>query len=233
MPNEKILIVDDERDIVELVRFNLKREGYHTLVAFSGEEALSMAKREMPDLVVLDLMLPGIDGFEVTRRIRGNAVTVEIPIVMLTAKGEESDIVTGLEIGANDYISKPFSPRELVARIRGILRRRTRVEKPATQATVIAGPLSMDVGRHRVVVDKNALDLTHSEFQVLWFLVTKKGWVFTRGQIVDAVHGENYAVTERSVDVTIAGLRKKLGPCADFIETVRGVGYRFREEADV
>ena len=233
MPNEKILIVDDERDIVELVRFNLKREGYHTLVAFSGEEALSMAKRELPDLVVLDLMLPGIDGLEVTRRIRGNPVTVEIPIVMLTAKGEESDIVTGLELGANDYISKPFSPRELVARIRGILRRRAGVEKPATEPTVVAGPLSIDVGRHRVMVDKTPLDLTHSEFQVLWFLVAKKGWVFTRGQIVDAVHGENYAVTERSVDVTIAGLRKKLGPCADFIETVRGVGYRFREEADV
>lgn len=232
MPNEKILIVDDERDIVELVRFNLKREGYHTLVAFSGEEALSMANQELPDLVVLDLMLPGIDGLEVTRRIRGNAVTVEIPIVMLTAKGEESDIVTGLEIGANDYISKPFSPKELVARIRGILRRRARVEKPAIEAPLVAGPLSIDLGRHRVMVDKSPLDLTHSEFQVLWFLVVKKGWVFTRGQIVDAVHGENYAVTERSVDVTIAGLRKKLGPCADFIETVRGVGYRFREEAD-
>ncbi len=232
MPNEKILIVDDERDIVELVRFNLKREGYQTLVAFSGEAALSMATKELPDLVVLDLMLPGIDGLEVTRRIRDNAMTYEIPIVMLTAKGEESDIVTGLEIGANDYISKPFSPRELVARIRGILRRRARVEKTAAEPTVVAGPLSMDAGRHRVMVDKKSLDLTHSEFQVLWFLVSKKGWVFTRGQIVDAVHGENYAVTERSVDVTIAGLRKKLGPCADFIETVRGVGYRFREEAD-
>lgn len=230
MAKEKILIVDDECDIVELVRFNLEREGYETLVAFSGEEALSKANKEMPDLMVLDLMLPGIDGLEVTRRIRGKQETMKIPIVMLTAKGEESDIVTGLELGANDYISKPFSPRELVARIRGIIRRRSNVEKTVLEPTVVAGPLSIDHGRHRVMVDKTPLELTHSEFQVLSFLVVKKGWVFTRGQIVDAVHGENYAVTERSVDVTIAGLRKKLGPCAELIETVRGVGYRFKED---
>jgi two-component system phosphate regulon response regulator PhoB len=232
MAKEKILIVDDERDIVELVRFNLEREGYHTLVCFSGEKALAMAADEMPDLMVLDLMLPGIDGLEVTRQIRGNQRTVEIPIVMLTAKGEESEIVTGLELGANDYISKPFSPRELVARIRGILRRRGKGTKPTTEPIVVAGPLSIDHGRHRVMVRKKMVELTHSEFQVLSFLVAKKGWVFTRGQIVDAVHGENYAVTERSVDVTIAGLRKKMGPCGELIETVRGVGYRFKEEED-
>ncbi|MDY0221493.1 MAG: response regulator transcription factor [Desulfobacterium sp.] len=232
MAKERILIVDDERDIVELVRFNLEREGYETLVAFSGEEALSKTNKEMPDLMVLDLMLPGIDGLEVTRRIRGKQKTTKIPIVMLTAKGEESDIVTGLELGANDYISKPFSPRELVARIRGILRRRANVEKAVLALTVIAGPLSIDHGRHRVMLEKTPLKLTHSEFQVLSFLVVKKGWVFTRGQIVDAVHGENYAVTERSVDVTIAGLRKKLGSCAELIETVRGVGYRFKEDED-
>ncbi|MDY0376712.1 MAG: response regulator transcription factor [Desulfobacterium sp.] len=232
MAKEKILIVDDERDIVELVRFNLEREGYETLVAFSGEKALSKANKEMPDLIVLDLMLPGIDGLEVTRQIRGKQETMKIPIVMLTAKGEESDIVTGLELGANDYISKPFSPRELVARIRGILRRRANVEKAIFEPTVVAGPLSIDHGRHRVMVEKTPLELTHSEFQVLSFLVVKKGWVFTRGQIVNAVHGENYAVTERSVDVTIAGLRKKLGTCAELIETVRGVGYRFKEDED-
>lgn len=233
MPKERILIVDDEKDIVELVRFNLEREGYRTLVAFSGEEALSMAKKDMPDLVVLDLMLPGIDGLEVTRQIRNGDKTVEIPIVMLTAKGEEADVVAGLELGANDYISKPFSPRELVARIRGILRRRGKTGKTPTEQNVAVGPLSIDFGRHRVTVDKIPLELTHSEFLVLSFLMAKKGWVFTRGQIVDAVHGENYAVTERSVDVTIAGLRKKLGSCAELIETVRGVGYRFKEEQDV
>jgi len=230
MSKERILIVDDEADIVELVRYNLEKEGYTTLVAFSGEEALAMAAEKMPDLVVLDLMLPGIDGLEVTRQIRSNEKTVGIPIVMLTAKGEETDIVTGLELGANDYISKPFSPRELVARIRGILRRRITTDRK--ESLTMVGPLAIDHGRHRVTLDGKPLELTFSEFQALSFLAAKKGWVFTRGQIVDAVHGVNYAVTERSVDVTIAGLRKKMGTCAGFIETVRGVGYRFREDED-
>jgi len=233
MSKERILIVDDEADIVELVRYNLEKEGYTTLVAFSGEEALTMAEGNMPDLVVLDLMLPGIDGLEVTRRIRNNEKTVGIPIVMLTAKGEETDIVTGLELGANDYISKPFSPRELVARIRGILRRRMNIDRQEAFNMTMVGPLAIDHGRHRVTLDGKVLELTFSEFQALSFLAAKKGWVFTRGQIVDAVHGVNYAVTERSVDVTIAGLRKKMGDCAGCIETVRGVGYRFREDEDV
>jgi two-component system phosphate regulon response regulator PhoB len=232
MPKERILIVDDEEDIVELVRYNLEKEGYETLVAFSGEEALALALKEMPDLVVLDLMLPGIDGLEVTRQIRNSDRTVDLPIVMLTAKGEETDIVTGLELGANDYLSKPFSPRILIARIRGILRRRRKSGDGVSPGITTAGSLVIDHGRHRVMVDRENIELTFSEFQVVSFLAAKKGWVFTRGQIVDAVHGENYAVTERSVDVIIAGLRKKLGPCATSIETVRGVGYRFKEEED-
>ncbi len=232
MSKERILIVDDEEDIVELVRYNLEKEGYETLVAFSGEEALALALKEMPDLVVLDLMLPGIDGLEVTRQIRNSEKIVALPIVMLTAKGEETDIVTGLELGANDYVSKPFSPRELIARIRGILRRRRKGDEGVSPGITTAGSLVIDHGRHRVTVDKKNLELTFSEFQVVSFLAAKMGWVFTRGQIVDAVHGENYAVTERSVDVIIAGLRKKLGACATSIETVRGVGYRFKEEGD-
>jgi two-component system phosphate regulon response regulator PhoB len=232
MPKERILIVDDEEDIVELVRYNLEKEGYETLVAFSGEESLAQALKEMPDLVVLDLMLPGIDGLEVTRQIRNSDKTVDLPIVMLTAKGEETDIVTGLELGANDYVSKPFSPRILIARIRGILRRRRKNGDGLSPGITTAGSLVIDHGRHRVMVDRENIELTFSEFQVVSFLSAKKGWVFTRGQIVDAVHGENYAVTERSVDVIIAGLRKKLGPCATSIETVRGVGYRFKEEEE-
>ncbi len=232
MAKERILIVDDEEDIVELVRYNLEKEGYETLVAFSGEDALALALREMPDLVVLDLMLPGIDGLEVTRQIRNGDTTFDLPIVMLSAKGEEADIVTGLELGANDYLSKPFSPRELIARIRGILRRRRKSGDGVSPGITTAGSLVIDHGRHRVMVDRENIELTFSEFQVVSFLAAKKGWVFTRGQIVDAVHGENYAVTERSVDVIIAGLRKKLGPCATSIETVRGVGYRFKEEED-
>lgn len=231
MPNEKILLVDDEEDILELVRYNLDKEGYATVSAMTGEQALEIARKSIPDLIVLDLMLPGIDGLEVTRILRKDDETADIPIVMLTAKGEETDIVTGLELGANDYISKPFSPRELIARIRAILRRRKRFSRAAEPSTVTRiDNLVIDHGRHVVKVSDKPIELTFSEFQVLSFLASKKGWVFTRGQIVDAIHGENYAVTDRSVDVTIAGLRKKLGECAALIETVRGVGYRFRDQ---
>ncbi|MFH1152905.1 MAG: response regulator transcription factor [Pseudomonadota bacterium] len=229
MAKERILIVDDEKDILELVRYTLEKEGYRIETAMTGEEALDMVRRHLPDLMVLDLMLPGMDGLEVTRNIRRDDAFMDIPIVMLTARGEETDIVTGLELGANDYISKPFSPRELVARIRAILRRRKHQEIQGKAQVTREGSLVIDHGRRLVFIDDTPVDLTFSEFQVLVFLAAKKGWVFTRGQIVDAVHGENYAVTERSVDVTVAGLRKKLGDCAGLIETVRGVGYRFKE----
>lgn len=229
MSKETILIVDDEEDILELIKFNLKGEGYNILQAMTGEEAIKIAKQSGPDLIVLDLMLPGIDGLEVTRYLKNNDVTTNIPIVMLTAKGEESDIVTGLELGANDYISKPFSPRELTARIRAILRRR---QKNAAEAPVRVrqeGDMVIDRAKHRVTIEGKLIELTLSEFELLSFLAEKKGWVFTRGQIVDAIHGENYAVTERSIDVIIVGLRKKLGAYSSYIETVRGVGYRFKE----
>ena len=230
MQKELILIVDDEEDILELVRYNLEKEGYLTLSATTGEEALKATQDAHPDLIVLDLMLPGIDGLEVTRILRKEDTTAHVPIVMLTAKGDETDIVTGLELGANDYISKPFSPKELVARIRAILRRRKRHEqvKPITQT--VADTMVIDHGRHQVSIEDVPVDLTYSEFQLLSFLSAKKGWVFTRGQIVDAIHGKNYAVTERSVDVTVAGLRKKLGSFSHAIETVRGVGYRFKDD---
>lgn len=229
MPKERILIVDDEEDILELVRFSLEKEGYRTLTAMTGEDALALALAHKPDLIVLDLMLPGVDGLEVTRSIRKDDAIADIPIIMLSAKGEETDIVTGLELGANDYVSKPFSPRELVARIRGILRHRNSGTVREKSLITREGDLTIDHGRRLVLVGDDPVDLTFSEFQALSFLASRKGWVFTRGQIVDAVHGENYAVTERSVDVTIAGLRKKLGAGAGLVETVRGVGYRFRE----
>ncbi|SMC97691.1 two component transcriptional regulator, winged helix family [Desulfocicer vacuolatum DSM 3385] len=228
MTKEMILIVDDEEDILELIKYNLAHEGYTILTAMSGEDAIKIATQSQPDLIVLDLMLPGIDGLEVTRYLRGQPGTHDMPIVMLTAKGEESDIVTGLELGANDYISKPFSPKVLIARIRAILRRR---KKDAVDAAEIRqeGDLIIDRKRHTVTLMGEAMDLTVSEFELLSFLANKKGWVFTRNQIVDAIHGDNYAVTERSVDVIIVGLRKKLKTHASLIETVRGVGYRFRE----
>lgn len=230
MPRETILIVDDEEDIVELIKYNLKTEGYVILTAGTGEQAIKKARQSLPDLIVLDLMLPGIDGLEVTRYLKKNDQTADIPIVMVTAKGEESDVVTGLELGANDYISKPFSPRELVARIRAILRRR---RKPGANESASGirqvGNMVIDRARHVVTIQGEPLDLTLSEFELLSFLADKKGWVFTRGQIMDAIHGENYAVTERSIDVIIVGLRKKLQSHAACIETVRGVGYRFKE----
>ncbi|CCK81408.1 MULTISPECIES: response regulator [Desulfobacula] len=229
MLKETILIVDDEEDIVELIKYNLENEGYGILTALTGEQAIKMAKQFHPDLIVLDLMLPGIDGLEVTKYLKNNDNTSYIPIVMLTAKGEESDIVIGLEIGANDYISKPFSPKVLIARIRSILRRRKKDLGQPPERINQEGDLIIDRAKHLVTIEGNVLDLTFSEFELLSFLVDKKGWVFTRKQIVDAIHGESYSVTERSVDVVIVGLRKKLKNHASSIETVRGVGYRFKE----
>ncbi|MEJ2639658.1 MAG: response regulator transcription factor [Desulfosarcinaceae bacterium] len=229
MASEKILVVDDEDDILELVQYNLSQAGYRVCTATSGEAALRMAADELPDLVVLDLMLPGIDGLEVTRRLKKNTRTARIPIVMLTAKGEESDVVVGLEMGADDYVSKPFSPKILIARIKSVLRRNLQEEAESTEGILTIRELVIHPGRRHVTVDGETVDLTFTEFQVLRHLARRPGWVFTRTQIVDAVRGEDYPVTDRSVDVQIVGLRKKLGRFGRYIQTVRGVGYRFIE----
>jgi two-component system alkaline phosphatase synthesis response regulator PhoP len=228
MPKERILVVEDEEDILELIRYNLVKEGYQVTGALSGEDALKKARIEAFDLIVLDLMLPGIDGLDVAKKLKNEKKTGHVPIVMLTAKGEEADIVTGLELGADDYVTKPFSPRVLIARIRAILRRKTGKADDET-AMVRIHDLEIDPGRRSVLVSGQAVDLTFTEFQVLYILARRPGWVFTRGQIVDAVRGDDYPVTDRSVDVQIVGLRKKLGASSKYIETVRGVGYRFRE----
>jgi two-component system phosphate regulon response regulator PhoB len=223
-----VLVVDDEEDLLELVRFNLVRDGYAVAVASTGEDALRMIRRESPDLVVLDLMLPGIDGLEICRRLKADPRTREIPIVMLTAKGEERDVIAGLDRGADDYITKPFSPRVLSARVKALLRRREQDRHAEQDATLEVHELSIHPGRHEVRLAGEPVELTYTEFALLHFLARKPGWAFTRTQIVDAVKGEDYPVTERSVDVQVAGLRKKLGEFASYIETVRGVGYRFR-----
>jgi len=228
MPKEKILVVDDEEDILELVRYNLAREGYQISAVTSGEEALKAARSEMPDLIVLDLMLPGVDGLDVAKLLKNDPKTMNIPIVMLTAKGEEADVVTGLELGADDYVAKPFSPRVLVARVKAVLRRKGKQEVE-DNAVIKLHDLVIHPGRHEVLANDEPVGLTSTEFRVLYFLARRPGWVFTRSQIVDAVHGEDYPVTDRSVDVQVVGLRKKLGSCGDYIETVRGVGYRFKE----
>ena len=228
MAKEKILVVDDEEDIIELVRFNLSREGFMVISSSTGEKALELVQKEVPDLIVLDLMLPGIDGLDVARMIKSGNTTKNIPILMLTAKDEEADVVTGLELGADDYVTKPFSPRVLVARIRAVLRRRIK-EAQDDKSIIRIHDLIIHPGRYEVLVDDKPVQLTFTEFGILNFLVRRPGWVFTRSQIVDAVRGDDYYVTDRSVDVQIVGLRKKLGPAGKYIETVRGVGYRFRE----
>ena len=231
MPKERILVVEDEEDILELVRYNLSREGYQVICVTSGEEVLKKTESEALDLIVLDLMLPGIDGLEVTKILKNDSKTQGIPIVMLTAKGDEADIVTGLELGADDYITKPFSPRILIARIRAILRRKTTKASMDEDTSIIQiHELKIHPGRRDVSINGESVELTYTEFQVLYYLARRPGWVFTRFQIVDAVRGDDYPVTDRSVDVQIVGLRKKLGSAGRYIETVRGVGYRFKEK---
>lgn len=228
MSRERILVVDDEEDLLELVNYNLSREGYRVETVATGEAALAAARRHLPDLIVLDLLLPNVDGLEVCRLLKSDPQTKGIPVIMLTAKSEESDMVTGLELGADDYMTKPFSPRVLLARIKAMLRRKA---KPAANDddAIRVRELLIHPGRHEVMIDGKPLELTFTEFRLLQFLAKKPGWAYSRAQIVDAVKGEDYPVTERSVDVQVAGLRKKLGNYGHYVETVRGVGYRFKE----
>lgn len=227
--NKTVLIIEDEEDLRELVRYNLKREQYTVLESETGEEGLTLARKRMPDLILLDLMLPGKDGMQICRELKQDEKTRGIPIIMMTARGEESDIVAGLEVGAEDYVVKPFSPRVLLARSKAVLRRGKAPETTKKDVLSIYD-LTIHPGRHEVCVNGERVDLTATEFQVLHFLARRPGWVFTRYQIVDAVHGEDYPVTERSVDVQIVGLRKKLKTAGEYIETVRGIGYRFKDE---
>jgi two-component system, OmpR family, alkaline phosphatase synthesis response regulator PhoP len=228
----RILVVDDERDILELVAYNLEKDGYAVTTVTSGEDALASVRARTPDLMVLDLMLPGLDGLEVCRIMQADARLKSVPVVMLTAKDGEADVVTGLELGAADYVTKPFSPRVLLARVRAVLRRAAPQDSEATGEITI-GDLSIHPGRHEVRVRDGAVDLTASEFRIVHFLGRRPGWVFTRQQLVDAVQGDDYAneryVTERSIDVHVVSLRRKLGACGAYLETVRGVGYRMKD----
>ncbi len=230
---ETVLVVDDERDILELVKYNLDKEGYQVTAVATGEDALLAARSKLPDIIVLDLMLPGVDGLEVCRRLKAEPTTRGIPIVMLTAKGDEADVVAGLELGAADYVTKPFSLRELTARIRAALRRGDAEDDAG--GTVRVKDLTIHPGRHQVTVGDKAVELTATEFRIMLFLAKRPGWVFTRQQIVDAAQGDDVFVTDRyvtdrSVDVHIVSLRRKLGECGAYIETVRGVGYRLQDE---
>jgi len=228
MARPHILIVDDEKDIREMIQYNLEKEHYQVTALASGDEVTEVVQKLHPDLLLLDLMLPGIDGFEICKILKAEPKTSHIPIIMVTAKGEESDIVTGLELGAEDYISKPFSPKVLIARVRTVLRRERHVGTDSKD-TIEVHNLVIIPARFEVLVDGESIDLTAGEFHILSFLARRPGWVFTRSQIIDAVKGSDYPVTDRSVDVQVVGLRKKLKNAGRYIETVRGIGYRFKE----
>jgi two-component system phosphate regulon response regulator PhoB len=228
MSGECIYIVEDDTYIVELLEVTLRKAGYETHTSQSGEEAVKQIRKQQPALVLLDLMLPGMDGLEVCRALKSDGMTRTIPVVMVTAKGEESDIIVGLEMGADDYLTKPFSPKVLIARIRAVLRRQ--VQAVVDEESIIeVHNLLIHPGRHEVRVDDAVVEMTVTEFRVLHCLARRPGWVLTRDQIVDALHGPGYPVTDRAVDVQIVGLRKKLGAAGELVETVRGIGYRLRE----
>jgi two-component system alkaline phosphatase synthesis response regulator PhoP len=226
--SKHVLAIEDDKDILELITYNLEREGYEVTGVMSGEDGVDAAVSDKPDLVLLDLMLPGMDGLEVCRKLKADPDTAHIPVIMVTAKGEESDIVTGLELGADDYVTKPFSPKVLIARMRAVKRRRARAPVAADEV-IRVDDIVIHPGRHEVTVGDERIDLTFTEFRILHILARRPGWVFTRHQIVDAIHGEHYPVTDRAVDVQIVGLRRKMSDAGEYIETVRGVGYRFRD----
>jgi two-component system alkaline phosphatase synthesis response regulator PhoP len=223
-----ILVIDDEKDLIELVRYNLEKEGFRVISALDGEAGVSLATDERPDVVLVDLMLPGIDGLEVCSRLRTCQQTSGIPLIMLTAKSSESDRVVGLEMGADDYVTKPFSPRELAARVKALLRR-TSPQKP-TSELLRRGGITIDLGRHEVTCDGEPVALTATEFRLLHFLAGRPGRVFSRAEIIDGALGRDVVVLDRTVDVHVMSLRRKLESCGDWIETVRGFGYKFREE---
>ena len=227
MPAERILIIEDDTDILELVRYNLERAGFVVDCATDGAEGLRVCRKKLPEALLLDIMLPSIDGLDICRSLKKDPETKDIPIIIISARGEESDVVVGLELGADDYLVKPFSPRVLLARLKAVLRRNAR-EEPGLDAVVQVHAFRIDPRRHEATVNDTPVPLTPTEFALLQLLARRPGWVFTRQQIVDGVRGQDYAVTERAVDVQVVGLRKKLGDAAKYIETVRGIGYRMK-----
>jgi two-component system, OmpR family, alkaline phosphatase synthesis response regulator PhoP len=227
MAKGTILVIDDEKDLVELVSYNLQKEGFVVKQALDGESGLASAISNPPDLLLVDLMLPGIDGLEVCRQLRADSRTATIPIIMLTAKSGESDRVVGLELGADDYVTKPFSPRELAARIKAVLRRMSVKTTPSN--LIRRGELTIDLTRREVTCAGKSIYLTASEFRLLHFMAIHPGRVLSRSELIDGALGRDVSVVDRTIDVHVTGLRKKLGCCGEWIETVRGFGYRLKE----
>ncbi len=229
MAKERILVIEDEEDLVEVMSYNLKREGFDVRVARCGIEGLKRARQDGADLVLLDLMLPDVDGIEVCRRLRRDPLTARLPVIMVTAKGEESDIVLGLGVGADDYIPKPFSPKEMVARVRAVLRRGPPRGEEGPPERVVRGSLVVDASRHEVLLESEPVTLTATEFKLLHFLAAHPGRVFTRDLLLRRVMGEHVVLVDRNIDVHVRAIRQKLGSSRDLIQTVRGVGYRFKD----
>ena len=232
MPGERITLVEDEPDIAEVLRYNLEREGFRVAAERRGDRALEAIQRDPPDLVLLDLMLPGLDGLELTRALKRNEATSALPIVMLTARGEEIDRIVGLELGADDDIAKPFSPREVVLRVKAVLRRGSEPHErdgQPPQKLLTAGEVVLDVGGHRLRVGDDEVTLTATEFRLLEVLMERRGRVQSRGQLLRDVWGYADDVDSRTVDTHVRRLRRKLGPEAKRIETLIGVGYRFQD----
>ncbi len=227
-----ILVVDDEKDLVDLISYNLQRNGYDIITAGNGNDAIEAAFRDLPDLVVLDLMLPGIDGTEVARRLKADPRTASTPIVMLTAKGEETDVVVGLTLGADDYVTKPFSMKILLARLASVMRRKEVATSTPETGLLRAGPLSIDTSKHEAAVNGEVIKLTLTEFKLLVALVNSRGRVLTRDQLMDKAMGTDVFVTDRAIDVHITSIRKKLGTANFLVHTVRGVGYRLQESPE-
>jgi two-component system phosphate regulon response regulator PhoB len=228
MPKKTVLVIDDEKDLIELVRYNLEKEGFEVQGALNGESGLAEAIQRMPDVVLVDLMLPGIDGLEVCRRLRSDTRTAAIPLIMLTAKTSESDRVVGLELGADDYVTKPFSPRELTARVRALLRRVSAYVEPSE--LIRRGDLVVDPVKHEVKCGDDSVVLTATEFRLLQFMAAHPGRVFSRNELIDHALGRDVEVLDRTIDVHIMALRRKLAKRGDYIETIRGFGYRFRAD---
>ena len=225
MSRNKIVVIEDEPDIVEVLSYNLKREGYNVSSTLRGDEGLNLVRNQSPNLVVLDLMLPGMDGLSICQQLKSDSLVRDIPIIIISAKGEESDVVIGLEMGADDYLTKPFSPRELIARVKAVLRRGPTQEDKARER-ILLGKLVIDVARHEVNVDDELISLTATEFKILHQLASQSGRAFTREQLLNRVVGLGVVVVDRNIDVHIRALRKKLGDASDMIQTIRGVGYR-------
>jgi len=232
LKQKHIIVIEDEKDILDVLEYNLKREGFRVSTSSDGKAGLNMVRQDKPDLVLLDIMLPEIDGLEICRILKNESSTRAIPIIMVTAKEEESDVVLGLGLGADDYVTKPFSPKELIARIKAMLRRSNETDKTGSSSVITLGPLQIDPEKYSVKLSNQTLNLTRTEFRILYKLTSQPGRVFSREQLMQDAMGEHVVVSDRNIDVHIRAIRKSLGEHQKLVETVRNVGYRLKDNFD-